>query len=337
MIKLEWLFFKQPTLIQTLKAGEIITPEISYNLQFWILLIFVVPSLICSLFITYRYLSNQTMRHALHNHSILLIIIINVVLIITDVSWMLDNLRRSGHVWSPTSTFCLIWWVIDDSLYSMQTVLLAWASIERHILIFHSKYVVTKNQKIFYHYLPPIILMIYLFIFHTSVLISPPCENKFDFDALECGSNPCYLSIAFLAIWDVVVHDIIPTLIIAIFNVALLYRVIAQKKRLRQPIQWRKHRRMSMQLLSLSSVYIFLNLPMIIIILVQLIKHKEPDIGFGTQLYIFILTYSVTLSLPFVVCLNRLSIDKHRRIRILPTITFVTYKKTVPRQVPTIT
>jgi len=297
------------------KSGELDTPQISNNLQFWLLLIFAVSSLICSLFIIYRYLSHQTIRNGLHNHCIFLLILTNVILIITDVSWMLDSLRRSGHVLSPTPTFCLI--------------LIAWTSFERHILIFHSKYITTKKQKIFYHYLPPIILMIYLFIFHTYVLILPPCKNEYHFNEIECGSNPCYLKINSLAIWDMTVNNVIPTIIIAICNIALLYRVLAQKKRLRQPIQWRKHRRMSMQVLSLSAVYLFLNLPMIVIMFVQLIKHQDPQVGFGTQLYIFILTYSVSLSLPFVVCFNRLSIDKNRHIRISPTITFEPWKKTV--------
>jgi hypothetical protein len=168
--------------------------------------------------------------------------------------------------------------------------------------------------------------MIYLFSFHTSVLVFPPCENKFNFNETECGSDPCYLNLSFLAIWDTVINSVFPTFIIAIFNIALLYRVIIQKKRLRQPIQWRKHRRMSIQLLSISAVYLFLNLPLTVVILVQLTQNLTPDIG--TQLYIFFLTYSVTLSLPFVVCFNYLSIDRHRHIQIAPTVTFVPYKKT---------
>jgi hypothetical protein len=324
------MFSNKSILIKTSKSGELATSEVSHNLQFWLLLIFGVLSLICSFFIIYRYLSNRTMRHGLNNHSILLLIIINVLLIFTDVSWMLDSLRHSGYVPSATKAFCLIWWFIDDSLYSIQTVILAWASIERHILIFHSKYLTTKKQKIFYHYLPPMILMIYVFSFHASVLIFPPCENEFQFNVIECGSDPCYLGIQPLAIWDTVVNSVFPTLIIAIFNIALLYRVIAQKKRLRQPIQWRKHRRMSVQLLSLSAVYLFLNLPMTIIILIQLIQRTDPEVGFGAQLYIFFLTYSVTLSLPFVVCLNYLSLDgKRRHIKISPTITLIPYKRTV--------
>lgn len=331
-IKLNGNFSKQ----STVKTGEFIDLEIPHPLQFWLLLIFTISSLICSLFIIYRYLSNRTIRNGLHNHCILLIIIVNVLLIVTDVSWMLDNLRRAGRVLSPTPIFCLIWWLFDDCLYNIQTLVLAWASIERHILIFHSKYIITSRQKLFYHYLPPIILIIYLFTFHMGVLFFAPCKNEFNFNSIECGSNPCYLNIHFLVLWDIFVNNVIPTLIIAIFNIGLLYRVINQKKRLRQPIQWKKHRRMSMQLLSISAVYLFLNLPMVVLLLVQLIHNIESKVGFGTQLYIFIVTHSVTLSLPFVVCFNRLSIDKHRRIRISPTITCAPLRKSVAREVAVI-
>ena len=322
--------------IQMIKSGEMEMSEMSLNLQFWILLIFTIPSLFCSLIVIYRYLFNRFLRNGLHNHSILLLVTVNVILIITDVSWMLDSLRRNGDVLSPTRSFCTLWWIIDDSLYGLQTAILAWASIERHILIFHSKYVSTRKQKLLFRCLPPGLLTIYVFAYHIGVIVFPSCENEFDYHELECGSNPCYLAITFLAAWELIVNNIIPTLIIAIFNIALFYRIIAQKQRLRQPIQWRKHRRMSMQLLSLSAVYLFLNLPMIVIMLIQLVQSEDPQVGFGTQLYIFILTYSVTLSLPFVVYLNRLSVDKHRHIQISPTVVPLPMNKTsVVREIPT--
>ncbi|CAF3103774.1 unnamed protein product [Rotaria sp. Silwood2] len=221
-------------------SNNFYTGKISNRLQFWLLLIFGVPSLVCSLYIFYQYLLDRTRRYALQNHVILLIIMTNIILICTDFSWMLDSLRRSGHVLSATSAFCMIWWFLDFSLYTIQTVLLAWASIERHILIFHNKMVTTTKQKIFYHYLPPVLILIYLFSFYGVVIFLPPCHNEFEYTSVECGSNPCFLSIEILALWDSIVHSVLPTLIIAIFSLALIYRVIAQKKRLRQPIEINK-------------------------------------------------------------------------------------------------
>lgn len=310
------------------------TPEISRQLQFWSLLIFGIPSLICSLFLFYKYLFNSIRRHAIHNHSILIIISTNIILIVTDFSWMLDSLRHSGHVLSPTKSFCLIWWFLDFTLYSTQTVILAWASIERHILVFHNQILSTPRKRIYYHYLPLIVLLIYLICFYAGVIFMPPCENGFEYLSVECGLNPCYLKLKYLPVWDAIVNSALPTGIIAIFSVALLYRVIAHRTRLQQPIEWRKHRRMSIQLLSLSSVYLFLNFPLTIIMLVQLFQKPGPQFGFGTQIYIFFLTYGVTLSLPFVIYLNYLSTEKQKHQRITPFLTHNQHQR-MYRQEPT--
>ncbi len=307
--------------------------ELSNTFQFWSLLILGIPSLVCSLFILYQYLSDRIRRHALHNHTILIILMANIILILTDFSWMLDSLRRPGHVLLSTPAFCMIWWFLDFTLYNTQTIILAWASIERHVLIFHSKLVSTPKTKFYYHYLPPIILLIYLVCFYLGVIYFPPCNNKFEYSSIECGSHPCYLNIKYLALWDSIVHNVLPTLIIALFSLALLYRVIVQKKRIRESIQWQQHRRMSMQLLPLSAVYLFLNFPLTIIMLVQLFQDKGLRFDFGGQLYIFFLTYSVTLLLPFVVYVSYFVNDKGQRQRISPILTFSQHQRMYNRDV----
>jgi len=322
--------------LMTSKNAELPILNISNKFQFWSLLIVGIPSLICSLFILYQYLSNPVRRRALHNHTILIIIMANLILILTDFSWMLDSFRRPGHILSATPAFCMIWWFFDFTLYNTQTVILAWTSIERHILIFHSHLISTRKKKYYYHYLPPIILIVYLICFYIGVIFFPPCTNEFEFTSVECGSNPCYLNKIFLALWDSILHSVLPTFIIAIFSLALIYRVIAHKKRIRQPIRWRKHRRMTIQLVSLSAVYLFLNFPLTIIMLIQIFQETGPQLGFGTQFYIFFLTYSVTLSLPFVVYLSYLSNDKHSNQRISPTITISQNQRMYTREVATI-
>ncbi|CAF4085750.1 unnamed protein product, partial [Adineta steineri] len=43
-------------------------------------------------------------------------------------------------VWSQTPTFCMIWKFLDSFIYASIAKLVAWASIERHIIIFHNKW-----------------------------------------------------------------------------------------------------------------------------------------------------------------------------------------------------
>ncbi len=53
---------------------------------------------------------------------------------------------------------------------------------------------------------------------------------------------------------------------------------------------------------------------MIILAFIELFQNSELKLGFGGQLYIFFITYNVTLSFPFVIYLNYLLNDKHQRI-----------------------
>lgn len=301
-----------------LKSTDQDQADLSHSLQFWLLLGFGVPSLICSLLILCQYLFDQARRRALHNHMVLLIIMTNILLIITDLAWMLDSFRHSGRVLSPTPAFCMIWWFLDYSLYTTQTVILAWASIERHLLIFHSHLMSTRRKRFLYHYLPPALLVLYMMLFYAWVMFIPPCENQYNFNAESCGSDPCYAHVRFLGLWDALVNSVLPTLTIAVFSVALLYRTVVHKRRLGQANQRRKLRHMSIQLLTLAGVYLFLNFPFAIIMLVQLISKTGPQTGFGAQLYVFFLTYSVTLSLPFVVCLRCFSSDSNGHRRVMP-------------------
>lgn len=137
--------------------------------------------------------------------------------------------------------------------------------------------------------------------------------GKFDNDKFKCqsrcfnsfSSTVCLSVLDFADLWSVVV--------------ALLYRIIAQKKRIRQPMDWKKHQRMSMQLLTVSAVYSSLNLPLMIVFLIRILdEKKETKSSYGIELYMLFSSYMVTLSLLFPVCFNYISIDKHR-LRMSPT------------------
>jgi hypothetical protein len=57
---------------------------------------------------------------------------------VTDYPWLLYHYHHVG-MWERSFTFCQIWGFIDWGLYITQTVIFAWATTERHILIFHDK------------------------------------------------------------------------------------------------------------------------------------------------------------------------------------------------------
>ncbi|CAF0846760.1 unnamed protein product [Rotaria sp. Silwood1] len=152
------------------------------TVKFWFYLVFLIPSIICSIFSLYYLLWNRTLRHALHNHAIIIFLSIGLTYEVTIYPWMLNYYYKQG-LWKRTHLFCTVWIFIDWGLYYTQTTLFAWATMERHILIFHD-------------------------------------------------------------------------------NIGLLIRVYRQKHRVGQSLTWRKHWKMTVQLLFVSVNYLIFSLPL---------------------------------------------------------------------------
>ncbi|CAF1419839.1 unnamed protein product [Adineta steineri] len=285
----------------------------SYTFQFWYLLICEIPSLACYLFVFIYILTEKTQRRALHNHSMLVLLVICFPIVLFDYSWTIDSCRREGGVWFQGSFLCQVWWLFDYGFYNTSVVILAWSSFQRHILIFHSNLVSTKRKRLFIHYLPLTFILVYLTIFYIYVIFFPPCENQYDFTSAVCGDYPCYLTVPVLAIWDNIVHSLICTFLIAIFNVTLLIRIIWQKRHQRP--NWKKYRKMVVQLLSISAVYLCFNTAPSIIVTVQMVGY--PDWGADVYNYFFFFTTSIQFLVPFI-CLLHLP-NKLRKIRKLIT------------------
>jgi len=128
--------------------------------KFWLYLIFLIPSIICTLFVLYYLLFERTLRRSLNNHVIILLLLTVLFCELTQYPWMLYYFSY-GNIWERPVAFCLIWGFIDCAVYALQLLLFAWATIERHILIYHDKWVLTKTKRFFVHYLPIIIIIIY--------------------------------------------------------------------------------------------------------------------------------------------------------------------------------
>jgi hypothetical protein len=101
--------------------------------------------------------------------------------------------------------------------------------------------------------------------------------------------------------FDAICNLIIPTFIIFTSSLALLIRVLIQKASLSQGIQWRKQRKMTIQLLSISFLYLVFNFPRTILLIVDLC-------GIVTNTLTSVLVYSAFFAIytlflyPFVCC-----------------------------------
>ncbi|CAF4031847.1 unnamed protein product [Adineta steineri] len=197
---------------------------IPYIIRFWLYLIFLIPSVLCALFCLYHFLIDRVLRKALNNHVVMLILVLGVFLNLTDIVWYID-FYRTGHPLSLTEAFCMTWTYIDYAVFVSITLLVAWGSIERHILIFHQNLVSTQIKRFLVHYLPLFTVTMYPFIYYIIIYFVLPCDPWIDFTTSGCGISACAYNTAFLGMWDSIAHNIVPIFIIVIFSMALFGRI----------------------------------------------------------------------------------------------------------------
>jgi hypothetical protein len=278
---------------------SVISPEISLSHAacFWLILLFDAPSVICSFCLIIHIIIDRTQRLALYSHTILVILIFNVPGQLLDAGLYLFFLRY-GFVQPATPIICLFWWLADYGFYAGATLLLTWLAIERHILIFHDRWVASQRGRFFFHYLPLVIIVAYVLLFYIVVIFFLPCENIYDYSAPYCGTGPCYESYAILSLWEFIVHYCAPVILESIVSIGLVVRVQCHKRHLHQSRRWRKQRRMIIQLILVSGPNIALNLPFYTLSIAQLCGLSSAS-STQAELWFYFLTYFITFLFPF--------------------------------------
>ena len=268
----------------------------------WIFLIPLIPSVVVAIFTLYHLIINRTLRYALNNHVIILLLSLGLIVSLTDVVWLIYYFRV-GIVLSSTPAFCLTWLMVDTAIYVSIQVLMAWASIERHILIFYPSCFATRNKRLLFHYLPLIVCVAYPTLFYSVVFIILPCNRPFYYRAPLCARYSCLSRYSWLALWDSICHFMLPAFIIGIFGIGLVVRVLYSRYRIRQRIDWRKYRKLTIQLLPISILYIVLKCPPMIMFAVYT---AGVDLGVGGSYFsagVFFSYWSILLT-PFATVLS---------------------------------
>jgi hypothetical protein len=273
--------------------------SLSRPVRFWLLLLSDIPSIMCTLLLLYHLIHDRTSRKALNNHVIILLLILGLTTQLIDVPFYLAFIANLGIVKPSLPATCLTWWFVSFGMYNGGTILMAWTAIERHILIFNYRWLSTKRGRILVHYLPLVILLLYIFIFYIYVLFFFSCENIYEYRLPICNAYPCYQTDSLIGMWDFIVNNILPSLLVALMSIALLIRVIRQKRRLNQNIQWSKQRKMTIQLVLLSALNILFNIPLNLVSLTHLYGLPK-DYGVEAQHYFYFSCYFLIFLFPFV-------------------------------------
>ncbi|CAF3431409.1 unnamed protein product [Rotaria sp. Silwood2] len=256
-----------------------------------------VPSILISIYILFKFINNRQFRSHINNHSIILLIIVSFLNTTSELPITLQFLRV-GYIKPNSNIFCLFWIWYNFSLQSTNLVLMTWVSFQRHILIFHSNWTQTKIGKLKCHYIPLIISITYIPIFYFSCIIIYQCENFFDYTSFLCGPI-CYNSIAWLSAYDWITHMLLPSLLIPLASITLLLRVLIQAKKMKRTLNWRSTRKLTLQLMAISILYLLFWTPLALVSLVR-IYFIPTFIDEITYYYLYYTPYFVQLLMPFV-------------------------------------
>ncbi|CAF1172750.1 unnamed protein product [Adineta ricciae] len=284
--------------------GNIYRP-IPPKIRFWLLLLLDIPAVLCSFFLLYHLLLKRDLRQALHNHVVILLLFVILSVLLIDVPSYIVVLS-TGYVWLAFPWFCNIWSFVSFGLFDMIAILMALGSMERHILVFHSSWMNSTRNRFLFHYLPLTLVTFYGIVFYIWVIFFPSCSNIYDYSQPYCG-YPCYFDQQIVGNYDFIVNVYIPMLTIVIFNVGLIVRQIRQKKRIDQIIQWRKHRKMIVQMLSVCCLYLIFYLPCLISaipihlgFLNNFLINLFPVLAFNAYFIPLLMPYVVLASLPSI-------------------------------------
>lgn len=270
---------------------------ISFTGRFWMILISNTASIGCSLFVLYHMLSKKTVRHNLHNHAIIIILILNLICECTDIPWFMYYFQN-GVVWLKVPIFCRIWIFIDSVTYVLIARLVAWASIERHILIFHEQWVSTRKKRFFVHYIPIGLILAYTMMYYIVLDFIIPCNILYNYFIPYCNFLSCAYTSA-LSIFEFSSSGIPNSAIIAFFSAALVFRVMRHRVHLHQQIHWRKYRKMTIQIISITALFYIFYLPLVLQGLVVAIFGST----YAARVYYVYgvyLSYYINFLLPFV-------------------------------------
>ncbi|CAF1406101.1 unnamed protein product [Adineta steineri] len=285
-------------------------------IRLWVLVIFDSSSIICTLLLLYYLSHNRASRKALHNHVIIILLILGLGTQLIDVPSYIAFIIHSGVVKPSIPSSCLVWWFAAFGMYNGGTILMAWAAFERHILVFNYRWISTRRGRILGHYLPISILLLYIITFYIYVLFIFSCENTYDYTLPICNAYPCYQADPFIGMWEFIVNNIVPSVLVAILSFALLIRVIQQKRRLHQRIQWRKQRKMTIQLVSLSILNIIFNIPLNIVSLAHLCG-LPASYGVEAEQYFYFSCYFLIFLFPFVCLFSYTELYKKIKLKFL--------------------
>lgn len=276
------------------------------NLKFGIFVGLAPLGLICNIILIYNLIMDRALRRNLHYNTFLSLLTVTFLTNVIEVPRIIHYLHHGKVI--PQNYFnCLFWQWCDYLLFSSVNLMVFWISVQRYLLIFHGNTYRTRKGRLIFHFIPLILIFVYLIIFYTVAIFIYPCEEQFDYDKPLCGF-PCYTNYANISLYDLMAHSLIPLCLGILLDVTLVIRAMYRKRiGFRQSrAQWRKHRKMIFQLLLITSLFSSCQLPFNGVVFLQLFIVLPDLLTYIQIVYFYYLFWFLTLLLPMacMICLT---------------------------------
>jgi hypothetical protein len=300
-----------------------VSASVPSQVFFYIFVLLDIPSVLCSLLLFYYFIRIPELRNQLQSNQIIIYLLLGSCLVTAvDIPLILPYLQNHYYIESMKYPylFCVFWSIYDYAMYSLNLWLMALASLERYLLIFF-KQLVTKNRKrrFFLYYLPVIVIVLFIVFWYLYLITFYPCpQTQFDLTQIICGT-PCYIIEGSVTIrnTDWILAALLPVFLTILFVFILILHVLYQKnkisRRLMQRGTWKRTRKMFLQLLPITFIFLAFNMPLII---VGLLAISNPWYDTTPYFYVSPLVYCLSVFMPFAV-LSKQTVIRQRFFTLL--------------------
>ena len=221
------------------------------NMILFIIIICVsIPSVFINLFAIYRLYANTKLSVFVFR------CILHVSLFTTCTCMPFFLLELYFNSYFPLSPLiCKLWLIVDYSSIVGLGLLVCWASIQRHILVFGPIHIKKLQSTLKFKSIPTI-LALGLPLTWYSILCSTCTFNKLSNQSFQC--RPCFENEKSVFLIDTILSLILPLFVTIIVNFLLVIRIIRLRLRMfRLPSKkWRRCKRLTRQMILFSLIYL---------------------------------------------------------------------------------
>lgn len=254
-------------------------------------------SFFCALFLLISCVKKRSNICNLPNHLILCLLIVSTWLI------SIDLISTQVYYWSEyvpiqTDWACRFYNVSFFTASNLNRMFMAFMSIERHFLVFRPQLYHRRRFRYLLHYFPVIFLISWSLIYSivTDVFLTCP-QIRFRYNRFLCGYTCSVLVPNTLRIY-VWIQVFLPTIITTLACTLLPIRFLLKKSKL-QRLEWRRARRMIVQMSTIAATYTLCWFPYTI--LLQLISTNYVLLNdYYISRYMIFDVYVPSLLTPFI-------------------------------------